>query len=77
MELISLLRKLERAFLKYIEFSLTLSQSDYTIYLLELLSLRQKEGGGPMKVGRPRKGSHVVEAKKSVEEMRLELNKSM
>jgi hypothetical protein len=73
---LNLLRKLERAFLKYIEFSLTLSQSDYTIYLLELLSLRQKEPGGAMKIGRPRKGSHTVETKR-LEEARLELNKSM
>jgi len=34
------LRKLERAFLKYIEFNLTLSQSDYAKYYFDLLSLR-------------------------------------
>jgi len=74
---LNLLRKLERAFLKYIEFSLTLSQSDYTIYLLDLLSLRNKEQGIlPVKStsGRPRKMSHN-ESKRS--EDRLELNKSM
>jgi hypothetical protein len=40
---VNLLRKLERAFLRYIEFSLTLTQADYTMYLLELLSLREKQ----------------------------------
>jgi len=49
---IDLLRKLERAFLKYIEFSLTLTQADYTMFLLELLSLREKQE--PEKKGHPR-----------------------
>jgi len=71
---LNLLRKLERAFLKFIEFSLTLTQSDYTIYLLDLLSLRQKELGTPVKAGK-RKGSHS-EPHRS-EELVLELNKSM
>jgi len=35
------LRKLERAFLRYIEFNLTLSQSDYAKYYFDLLSLRE------------------------------------
>jgi len=34
------LRKIERAFLRYIEFNLTLSQSEYTKYYFDLLSLR-------------------------------------
>jgi len=37
------LRKLERAFLKYIEFHLTLSQSDYAKYYFDLISLRDSE----------------------------------
>jgi len=36
------LRRLERAFLKYIEFNLTLKQSDYAKYYLHLISLREK-----------------------------------
>jgi len=40
---LTLLRKLEREFLKYIQFTLNLTQSDYAIYLFDLLSLRKKE----------------------------------
>jgi len=41
------LRKMERAFLKYIEFNLTLSQSHYARYYFDLLSLREPgEQGG-------------------------------
>jgi len=54
---LNLMKKLERAFLKNIEFSLTLTQSDYVIYLLELLSLRQKEQTTPEKTPRARTGS--------------------
>jgi len=73
---LELLRKLERAFLKYIEFSLTLTQSEYTAYLLELLSLRKdKDPSIPEKPPRNRTGS-LVELKRSEEDF-LELNKSM
>jgi len=74
---LDLLRKLERAFLKYIEFSLTLSQADYAAYLLDLLSLRNKDLETPQeKHPRIRTGSHGVEPIRREEE-RLELNKSM
>jgi len=77
---LELLRKLERAFLKYIEFSLTLSQSDYAAYLLDLLSLRykEKEPASPEKASsRQRTGSHVVEMKKEAEEDITDLNRSI
>jgi hypothetical protein len=38
-----LLRKMERAFLRYIEYSLNLTQAEYAIYLFDLLSLREKQ----------------------------------
>jgi len=71
---LNLLRRLERAFLKYIEFSLTLSQSDYTVYLLDLLSLRLKDQNNSKSATRPRKGS---EPKRLTEDIFLELNKSI
>jgi hypothetical protein len=46
---LELLRRVERAFLKYIEFSLNLTQSEYASYLFDLLSLRSQDmesGGG-------------------------------
>jgi hypothetical protein len=58
---VNLLRKLERAFLKYIEFSLTLSQADYTTYLLELLSLREKHEPEKNRSGLLRSSSGHVE----------------
>jgi len=69
-----LMKKLERAFLKYIEFSLTLTQSDYVIYLLELLSLRQKEQTTPEKTPRARTGSLKGDSRR---DERDELNRSM
>eukprot|EP01124_Arcella_intermedia_P022136 TRINITY_DN3238_c0_g1_i1.p1 TRINITY_DN3238_c0_g1~~TRINITY_DN3238_c0_g1_i1.p1 ORF type:complete len:275 (-),score=33.26 TRINITY_DN3238_c0_g1_i1:228-1052(-) len=41
-------RKLERAFLKYIEFNLTLSQAQYARYYFDLLSLRRPGEVGMM-----------------------------
>jgi hypothetical protein len=72
---LELLRKLERAFLKYIEFSLTLTQSEYAAYLLELLSLRKDKDPAIPEKPRNRTGSQVVEMRRTEEE--LELNKSM
>jgi hypothetical protein len=40
---LDVIRKLERAFLKYIEYSLTLSQTDYASYKFDLLSLRENQ----------------------------------
>jgi len=71
---LNLMKKLERAFLKNIEFSLTLTQSDYVIYLLELLSLRQKEQSTPEKTPRARTGSLRGESRRLE---RDELNRSM
>jgi len=70
---LNLMKKLERAFLKYIEFSLTLTQSDYVIYLLELLSLRQKEQTTPEKTPRARTGSLNCDPR----DERDEINRSM
>jgi len=77
---LEILRKLERAFLKYIEFTLTLSQADYAAYLLDLLTLRNKEKDitTPEKPPRHRTGSHTVEIKRGSDtEDTLELNKSI
>jgi len=73
---LNLMKKLERAFLKYIEFSLTLTQTDYVIYLLELLSLRQQDQGTPEKTPRNRTGSLKIDSFRRVD-FRLELNRSM
>jgi hypothetical protein len=71
------LRKLERAFLKYIEFSLTLTQSEYAAYLIDLLSLRNhKDPPTPERI-RHRTGSQVVEFKRSSEDELIELNRSI
>jgi len=74
---LNLMKKLERAFLKFIEFSLTLTQTDYVIYLLELLSLRQKEPDtkSPEKTPRTRTGSLKIDSFRRVE--LDELNRSM
>jgi hypothetical protein len=76
---LDILRKLERAFLKYIEFTLTLTQADYAAYLLDLLTLRNKEKDfTPEKHPRHRTGSHTVEMKRASEqEDLLALNKSI
>jgi len=75
---LNLLRKLERAFLKYIEFTLTLTQAEYAAYLLDLLSLRNKEREPTSSEKQPRQrtGSHTVEMKRTEEDI-LPLNQSM
>jgi len=40
---LDVIRKLERAFLRYIEYSLTLSQVDYASYKFDLLTLRENQ----------------------------------
>jgi len=40
---LELLRRVERSFLKYIEFSLNLTPSEYASYLFDLLSLRSQD----------------------------------
>jgi len=76
---LEILRKLERAFLKYIEFTLTLSQADYAAYLLDLLTLRNKENDSTtQKPPRHRTGSHTVDIKRGSESEEIsELNKSI